>query len=245
MLRSRLFLALAAGLVLSAGLVVWGQPAATPASKDKRNSTGDHQLVERLLNARRDYQETLEAMRGYYIAVGDIERARWAEEELIQYHRMIKHAYRLELDVPPPTLKPEKNIPEANYLYRQAMQYKDKGLGQDYTDNQRRAELLLQAILSKYPQSNRIDDVAYQLGDIYESRAYRQLNRSAVYFERCFQWNPKTHFDARLRAARLYERNLNERARALEIYREIIAHETDPRAIEEATRKVAELSGGK
>src|SRR5262249_48901075 len=160
-----------------------------------------------------------------YIATGDIERARWAEEELLQFHRITKQAFRLDMDLPPSGLKPEYNIPEANELYRRALVFKDKGFGNDYVDNQRRAELLFQQILSKYPQSDKIDDVAYQLGDIYESKAYKQNGRAAAYFERCFQWNPKTHTDARLRAARLYERQ-NDRTKALEIYRDVVTHET-------------------
>src|SRR5262249_48884276 len=130
-----------------------------------------------------------------------------------------------------------------NELYRRALVFKDKGWGTDYVDNQRRAELLFQQMLSRYPRSDKIDDAAYQLGDIYESKAYRQYQRAAAYFERSFQWNPKTHTDARLRAARLYER-LNDRSRALEIYRDVLTHETDPKRLEEANRRVAELSGG-
>src|SRR5262249_51934801 len=118
----------------------------------------------------------------------------------------------------------------------------DKGYGTDYIDNQRRAELLFQKILSQYPQSNKISDVAYQLGDIYESKAYRQYKRSAAYFERCFQWNPQTQLDARLRAARLYDRQLKERAHAIDLYKEITTHETDPRRIQEATKRISELT---
>src|SRR5262249_56791040 len=132
-------------------------------------------------------------------------------------------------------------IPEANELYRRAMTFKGKGWGTDFTDNQRRAELLLQQILSNYPQSDKISDAAYQLGDIYESRAYKQYGRAAQYFERCFQWNPKTQSDARIRAARLYEQT-NERNRALEIYREITTHETDPKRIELANKRLSDLS---
>ena len=76
--------------------------------------------------------------------------------------------------MPPPTLQANYNIPEANELYRRAMAYKDKGWGNDYIDNQRRAELLLQQLLTNYPQSDKIGDAAYQLGDIYESKAYKQ-----------------------------------------------------------------------
>jgi TolA-binding protein len=233
----------AAGALLGAALPLLGQPAAPPKEAPKKGQA-DHQMVERLLAARREYQETLEALRSHYIATGDIERARWAEEELLQFHRITKQAFRLDMDLPPSGLKPEYNIPEANELYRRALVFKDKGFSTDYVDNQRRAELLFQQILSKYPQSDKIDDVAYQLGDIYESKAYKQSGRAAAYFERCFQWNPKTHTDARLRAARLYER-LNDRTKALEIYRDVVTHETDPRRMEEANRKLAELSGGR
>ena len=56
----------------------------------------------------------------------------------------------------------------------------------------------------------------------------------------CFRL--ETHFDARLRAAHLYDRQLKERARAIEIYRDITTHETDPRRIQEAQKRLAELA---
>jgi len=203
----------------------------------------DRELVERLLAARKEYQLTLESLRKLYLQMGDVERARWAEEELVQYHRIPKHAFLLELDVPPPTLKGNTNIPEANKLYRQAMVYKDKGWGIDYVDNMRRAELLFQKILTDYPQSDKISDTAYQLGDLYEGRAYKMPRRAALYFERCYEWNSRTHFDARIRAARLYDRTLNNQAKAASIYRQIIAVETNDKHIEEAKRRLAEISG--
>jgi TolA-binding protein len=98
--------------------------------------------------------------------------------------------------------------------------------------------------LTNYPLSDKISDASYQLGDIYESKAYHQNDRAAAYFERCFQWNSKTQLDARLRAARLYER-LNERPRALEIYKEIQNTETDPKRVEEARRRATALSAKK
>src|SRR5437867_1350686 len=195
--------------LLIALLVVWGPaiavlaqaPRATPpaGSKPPSGPASDVELVERLLAARRDYQVALEQLRTNYLSTGDMERARWAEEELRQYHRIPKQAYRLDLDVPPPTLQAAYNIPEANELYKEGMKYKllaEKSRGQDAIDNERRAEMRFQEILSKYPQSDKIDDAAYQLGDIYE-RQYKppQYPRAALYFERCFQWNSNTQFD--------------------------------------------------
>jgi TolA-binding protein len=175
--------------------------------------------------------------------MGDLERARWAEEELLQYHRTVKNAFLLDLDVPPPTLKGAVNIPLANKLYRDALAYKSKGWGTDYVDNQRRAEILFQKILTDFPQSNKISDTAYQLGDIYEGAANKQYRRAAAYFERCYQWNDKTHFDARLRAARLYDKQINNRTKAVEIYREVMTHETDEKRREEAQRRIQEIGG--
>jgi TolA-binding protein len=222
-------------------------PAGPPGSgKPPAGAPSDVEKVERVLAARRDYQLALEQLRSHYAAVGDVERTHWAEEELRQFHRMSKQAYRLELDVPPPTLQALYNVPEANDLYRRAMTYKDKGWGgTEYIDNQRRAELLFQQLLTNYPQSDKIDDAAYQLGDIYESRAYKQYRRAAWYFERCVQWNPNTQFDARLRAARLYDKNLQERTRAVELYREVTTHETDPKWRAEAEKRINELSARK
>jgi len=204
---------------------------------------GDIELVERLLAARRDYQMSLEALRTHYQSTNDLERARWAEDELRQYHRVLKQAYRLELDVPPPTLQATYPVPEATELYRKAMGFKSKGWGTDYVDNQRRAEILFQQILTSYPQSDMIDDAAYQLGDLYEGKAYQQYRRAASYFERCFQWNPNTQFDARLRAARLYDKHLSERGRAMELYKEIKDRETDPKRVQEATKRLQQLGG--
>jgi tetratricopeptide (TPR) repeat protein len=223
------------------------QPNTSPAnSKPAAGGPSDMEIVERVLAKRREYQMALEQLRSHYLATGDLERAKWAEEELINFHRIPKQAFRLDLDVPPPLLKAEQNIPEANELYRRAMTYKDKGWsGTEYIDNQRRAELLFQQILTNYPQSNQIDDAAYQLGDIYESKAYKQYRRAAMYYERCFQWNPNTQFDARIRAARLYDKYLQERSRAMELYKEVTTHETDPKRIAEAQKRITELSGKK
>ena len=231
---------LLSALALCIGCALLFGQAADPGAKAKGGKK-DVELVERLLAARKEYQLTLENLRKLYIQMGDIERARWAEEELLQYHRMTRHAFLLELDVPPPTLKGSQNIPEANKIYRYALTYKDKGWGSDYVDNQRRAELLFQKILTDFPQSTKISDTAYQLGEIYEGRASKQYRRAAAYFERCFQWNAHTHFDARLRAARIYDRQVNNRNRATEIYKEILTHETDDKRREEAQRRLGEI----
>src|SRR5262249_29916776 len=159
----------------------------------------------------------------------------WTEDELRQFHRVFKPAYRLDLDVPPPTAPPLQNIPEANELYKRAMLYKGKGWNNDFIDNQRRAELLLQQILQAYFTSDKIGDTA-------ENQPYNEYRRAALYYERCVQWTPTTQLDARLRAARLYDRRLSERSHAIELYREVKQRETDPKRLQEAEKRLSELS---
>ena len=242
--RRLLYLILVTGLALTTISLSHGQGPPSGADPKKDISASELELVERLLMARREYQKTLEQLRAHYIHKGgDMEKARWAEEELRQYHRIPKQAFILALDVPPPTLHASVNLPEANSLFIRAMSYKGHGSGVDFIDNQRRAEILFQQLITQYPQSSKIGDAAYQLGDIYEARPYRQFRRAAVYFERCVEWNPTTNLDGRLRAARLYDRQNLDRGKAVDLYRQIKMHETDKARIDEADKRLQALSG--
>src|SRR5262245_15665823 len=230
---------LASSVIQPVSLVVAqnrGVPPAAPGVAPEINS------VKRVIAARREYQSSLEQLRALYGSNGDPEKLKWAEDELKHLHRVPKHAYVLDLDVPGPGLKAEQNIPAANDLYRRALEYKDHGFGGDFLDNQIRAEILFQQLINQFPTSNKISDAAYHLGDIYESRVFRQYRRAAAYFERCFQWNPNTHQDARIRAARLYDKALNERGKAIELYKAVTIYETDPKRTQEAQRRLTELT---
>lgn len=219
-----------------------GADTPKPAAAAAPNNDAD--LVQRVIAARKEYQLSLASLYQHYEQTGDRERARWVEEELKSYHLMTKPSYRLDIaDVPPPTLEAKANIREANELFIEAMKYKDQGTGTEYQLNQKRAELLLREILDKHPTSDKIADVAYQLGELYEGRAYRQYDRAAAYYERAYQWQKGSRTDARLRAAVLYDRFLNERTKAIELYREHIAHDTDVERIKMAEKRLADITG--
>jgi tetratricopeptide (TPR) repeat protein len=237
--------------VLLAGVALpFAVPFNLAAGQDKKapgKSTGtaadETQLVEDLLKVRKDYQARLASLYEHYSKVGDTERAKWAEDELKSYHLMNKPSYRLDIsDVPPASLEAKVNVKEANDLYKLAAQYKDKGSGTEYILNQRRAEILLQEILQKYPNSDKIADVAYELGDLYEGKAFKHYARAAAYFERACQWRKGTRTDARLRAALIYDKVLNERSKAIEMYRDVITNDTDQGRVKEAQSRLATLT---
>ena len=225
-------------LTLGQSIVTAAEPIGRPASAQ------DAQLVERVVAARKEYQASLAALYAHYAKVGDKKRADWAAEELKNYHLTLKPSYRLDiLDVPAKDLKPTENIREANELYRQAMTYKDSGFGNDYTLNQRRTELLLQEVLRKYPNSDKIASVAYQLGDVYSSGAYEQYERAAAYFTRSYQWRRGVQADdAVIRAAQLYEK-IDMIPEAVEMYREEITHGLNEERLKLARRQLEELTG--
>jgi hypothetical protein len=238
------------GTIGSVGLPPIGLAADKADKKAGENlppaAASDVELVERNIAARKEYEASLKKLWEYYQRSGDKLRAKWVEDELMGFHMLHKPSYNLDVqDVPPPGLEAKVNVREANDLYKMAMEYKGKGLGSDYVLNMRRAELLLREVLEKHPSSDKIADVAYQLGEIYETRAYRQPNRAARYYERSFQWKKGTATDARLRAAVLYDRQLNERSKAITLYREVVEHDTDPERIKVAEKRLAELTGGK
>lgn len=243
-MRYRVAFVLLAALA-SAGGVAWLVAADPPRPGGKPTSAGsddDTAAVLQVLEARKKYQAALIALHQKYEATGDKLRSQWVEDELKTFHLMTKPSYRLDLhDVPPPTLKAEENVKAANDLFKEAMKYKDKGTGTDYVLNQRRAEILLQEILKQHPSSDKIADVAYQLGDLYEGRAYKQYERAAEYFQRAFQWRKGSNNDARMRAAVIYDRTLGERSKAVEMYREVVANDTNPARVQVAEKRLAEL----
>ena len=234
------FCALVVCIIICGGKMLHSE---TPVGKGAaKGPTSDIEIVEKLNASRKQYHTALEQLRKHYLEAGDIERAKWAEDEIKQYHRMVKYAYRLDIDVPIPTLQAKQNIPDANALFREAMKYKDRGFGSEYVDNQRRAEILFQMLLDKYPECDKIGDTAYQLGDIYEKyRPTPQYRRGAVYFERSYQWNRIGNSDARMRAAKIYDRHLADREKARAIYQDIINHDTDNNRLAEARRRLEEL----
>jgi tetratricopeptide (TPR) repeat protein len=232
----------------AAAVVVAGFAAGHGVTADTKPPAGakaggnDAELVERVIASRKEYQKALIAVYEHYRSAGDRERAKWAEEEIRAFHLSPKPSYRIDiLDVPPPNLEAKVNVKEANELFKLGMDYKGRGLGTEYVLNQKRAEIVLQEILQKYPNCDKIADVAYQLGELYEGRAFKEYERAAAYFERSYQWRKGSITDARLRAARLYDKQ-NERTKAIDLYREVIAHDTDKERIKEAERRLAELT---
>src|SRR5687768_13993541 len=98
------------------GVIGWAvaQSPSKPLSDPKKNlpegvpppAATDVDLVERLIAARKEYENTLKALHEHYHRGGDKQRAQWIEKELMGYHLLWKPSYNLDVkDVPPPSLE--------------------------------------------------------------------------------------------------------------------------------------------
>ena len=246
MVRYRLwFCTLALGALALAGSGVGADKPTAPARPPGPAGSGgeEDRMIQRVVSGRSEYQQALIALYDHYTKQSDRERAKWVEEELRTYHLAWKPSYSLEIQDPLPENPPaNKNDADANELFKLAMQYKSKGSGGDYVLNQRRAEILLQDIVHKHPDTDKIADVAYELGDLYEGRAYKQYDRAARYFEHAAAWRKGGRSDALIRAARLQDRQLSDRKKAIELYRKEIQTDTDTARVKEAEKRLAELT---
>src|SRR4051812_23612697 len=100
-----------AAVALGLAVAVGAQPrTAVPPGP---NAAGEIAAVKRVIAARREYQIALEQLHTYYTATGDGENLRWSEDELKQFHRGVKPAYVMDLDIAGPGLRPDQNVPAA------------------------------------------------------------------------------------------------------------------------------------
>lgn len=227
---------LATGLATSVALSL-----ASPAEPPTNVTEQEQQLVRDVYQARDSYQASLERLRAYYIHTNNEENKQWVEKELTAYHLMVKNPYLLELDLPSPDLKPDTSLPNANRIFREALEWYNRRTMLDREENYKRAELLLRRLIRDYPRSDKLDEACYYLGEIYSSKYFQQYRRAVAFYERVFLYEPNTNLDARLRAANLYEKYFANQRRAIELYQEVLRREIDPDQTKEARRRLDSL----
>ena len=186
----------------------------------------------------------MEKLIQYYDVSGNNDKLTWARTELQALDRIPQYRYVLEPQVLPADLKATAKIQAADDLYAKAV------------DTERRAgvlpvlkdEELLRAaltqyseLLSQYPTSDKIDDVAYKMAGIHEY--FRDYTIALQFYQRAYQWDPATPYPARFKAAAILDHRLHRRAEALQLYQEAIVKEaqfTDLKA--NAERRIQDLS---
>ena len=201
-------------------------------------------LVEEVTRLRKAYGRALVALKDYYLTRGAQHKIEWIDQELAAFEAVPKTRYLTIAEVVGPDLKPAKRIPAADQLYTEGLDYKDypafPPAKKDYLKN---ALDKFQAIIEKYPESDKIDDAAFRMGEIYGGWYFEDWSRAVQCYERCWQWDPETQYAARFNAAKIYEERLKNRIKAVELYNAVLLKSNNPDEVNQARERIKALTG--
>jgi tetratricopeptide (TPR) repeat protein len=195
-------------------------------------------IVEEVTARRLAYRQELEKLKSYYEQSGNQLKLEWVDRELKYIRANPRYSYIIQAEVAGDNLVAKDSIPKADILYEDAKKtYKSTNVfplpgsrivTQDLIISRRRMLKTLNMcndLIKQYPTSDKIDDAAYLAGEIHEW--FKDYSIAVLYYKRAFQWDPQTPYPARYKAANLLDRQLFERDKALELYRESLQKEKE------------------
>ncbi|MEN6309421.1 MAG: hypothetical protein ABFD91_16865 [Anaerohalosphaeraceae bacterium] len=183
-------------------------------------NAGEVDMVEQVAAARTGYQAALQEMIAYYQTTGNAMKRRWAENELTTLRQMAQYRYLVPGEYVTQEMSATETVEGAEAVYKQAQKlYMEAGGYFIITDSAklRQSLQLYNQLMKEFPNSTRIDEAAFRAGRIYEH--FKDYELAAVMYQRCFQWNEKTSFPARYRAAYVLDQKLKMRKEALALYK--------------------------
>jgi tetratricopeptide (TPR) repeat protein len=172
----------------------------------------------------------------------------WAKKELNALSSMPQYDYIVEATMAGPGLKPTKSLSDADALYAEAVRIEEQASPLKVVRNEGLLRMALEKynqLISKYPNSDKIDDAAFRAAGIYEY--LKDYTIAVQYYQRTYQWDPQTAYPARYKAAFLLDTQLGRRGEALQLYQEALSKVTKSNEhvlwVEYAEQRVKELSG--
>ncbi len=190
----------------------------------------EERLVAEAAKSRKAYLETLRKLATLYKELGLPEKAVLAEEETGAVERSIRilapaAAPGAHGASAGPALVLE-SIEAADALYTEAESLRKSPNLFRRKEYLRKALELYEKVILKYPVSDKVDDCAYRMGEIYGSPFFESYEKALRCYEKCVTWNPATDFDARYRAAEIADYRLSDASAAIRWYQ--LAAESDP-----------------
>ncbi|MCK4628093.1 MAG: hypothetical protein KAT56_03760 [Sedimentisphaerales bacterium] len=205
------------------------------------------ELVEQMARYRSQYEKYLELLGDFYDRQGNNLKARWSRQELEHLQLGPKHSYLVVAEIAGAELKATTGIVEADLLYQDGMKYYHKGRGKlgVFFVNKKNLYLAIDKfneLITNYPNSDKIDDAAFQVGEIYHYYL-KDYHKALLYYQRVWQWDDQTPKPARYAVARIYDDYLHDRVKALEYYQKSINMESAyPNKVEYARNRIEEIS---
>lgn len=204
-------------------------------------------LVEEMATHRAMYHRTLTLLRNYYREKGYEQKAKWAEYELAELNKVKPFKYIMAAEIPAESLRPTDSVAEADVLYDKGLELmKQGGHGVPIFFRESTMKDALKTfieLVTTYPNSDKIDDAAFYIGEIYKEYFKDQETIAVQWYARALEWNPKTAHPVRFQLAVVYDFRLHDRAKALEYYNQVLEAEPniDRSNVVFSTRRIHEL----
>jgi len=207
-----------------------GIPEITPPAGESLSDADEHLLVEYVLGARTAYLNAMRSLLGFYRdKAGDLYKAQRVSNVLDRFDPIRTYKYFLEAEMPAATHRPVQVVPEADKMYAQAIKLHKRGKGilgpltTNY-EKERQALMLLLNLVNRYPQSTKIALAGFYIGEIYKEY-FNENIRAVAWYVRAVQWDANLTKPARFQAAAVQDYRLYNKAKAIELYRQVIQHE--------------------
>jgi hypothetical protein len=215
-----------------------------PAGEAEPAGQNEVALVEEVARTRKAYDRALTTLKDYYLARANATKLNWVNSELAAFEQVPKIQYLGVAELASPTLRPTRRIEAADQLYAEGIQYKDyPAFPPGKKDYLKTALQKFQTIVEKYPNSDKIDDAAFRMGEIYSGWYFQDYTRAVQCYERCWQWNPRTEHPALFNAAKIYDEKLKNRAKAVELYNRVLTESANENLKNQALSRLKALTG--
>jgi len=215
-----------------------------PFTETDLTGMGEVGLAEEVARTRKAYARALTALKDFYVARGTVTKIEWASSELDALDKVPKIQYLSIAEVAGPNLRPVRRIEAADQLYAEGLHYKDyPAFPPGKKDYLKIALEKFQTVIEKYPQSDKIDDAAFRMGEIYGGWYFNDFARAVESYQRCWQWNPQTEHPALFNAAKIYDEKHKNRVKAVELYNRVVAESPNEDLRKQAADRIKALTG--
>jgi hypothetical protein len=217
---------------------------AGPVTETDLAGMGELGLVEEVTRTRRAYARALAALQQYYTNRGMAYKLDWVRTELDAFEKVPKVQYLGVAEIAGPNLRPSRSVAAADQIFAEAMHFKNyPAFPPAKKDYLKLALDKFQALITQFPDSDKIADAAFMMGDIYGGWYFEDWARAVQCYERCWQWDPKTPRPALFNAAKIYEEKLKNRAKAVELYNRVLNESNDQNLVNQSRDRIRALTG--
>ena len=201
-------------------------------------------LVEYVVAARGTYLKAMDGLLALYQGAQDRPGVERVQGVLDAFNPIRTYMYFLSVEIPAENLRAEEEIPAATGLFDKALRTYDDSKKPWVVGNARRTAHVhairdFREVIAKYPKSNKISRCAFFIAELY--RTYEEYERSVVWYDRAWQWDPRTPDPVRYNAALLYDFKLKNAKKALKYYELALKHDRNRDNVNYARERIKVL----